>query len=389
MLRNLLSISREISKSLVKQQQQLVRVQKYCLATSPTLSTEDPFGNARVAKIANNNADLEKKLRVLMLEADVFRQEGKRAPDPATLSDDKWEHLLGLASRSARMKYYSFLWQVEKREENRQAKKEERREANKERLAIVREQLNAEPHIAYGMSHVTMFLRIYDQTIDHWNNNKLIRAMQFSPKIVIDCSYGSFMTPQEASNAAKQFMLCFAENRTDDDPFDLHFCNADMDTHSMKVLHKFIPKMHDPSFPMNVHEGNVTDVFPRDKLVYLTPHCRSDLVTYNPDDIYIIGGMVDKANNEALSLAKAKRQGLRMARFPLDRYLQWKGGSGKSLTINQTLRIMLDLKRTNNDWKSALTVVPKRKIVTDPEELQQLNKAKSIKRLRNLKFTKY
>lgn len=209
--------------------------------------------------------------------------------------------------------------------------------------------------------------------------------MQFSPKIAIDCSYGSYMTPQEASNAAKQFMLCFAENRMDDDPFDLHLCNADMDTYSMKVLQKFIPKMHEPSFPMNVHEGNVTDVFPKEKLVYLTPHCRSDLTTYDPDDIYIIGGMVDKANNEALSLAKAKRMGLRMARFPLDRYLQWKSGSGKSLTINQTLRIMLDFKRTG-DWRSALNIVPKRKIVTDPEELQQMNKAKSLKRLRSMKF---
>lgn len=354
-------------------------------AAIPVPPHDAPFSDDRVAKITQNNAELSKKLKVLMLEAEVFRQEGKRAPDPALLSDDKWEHLLTLASRSARMKYYSFLWQCEKREESRQIKKEERREANIERLAIVRDQLKSEPHIAYGMNHTTMFLRIYDQTIDHWNNNKLVRAMQFSPKIAIDCSYGEFMTPQEASNAAKQFMLCFAENRQDDDPFDLHLCNADMDTYSMKVLHKFIPKMHEPAFPMNVHAGNVTDVFPREKLVYLTPHCRTDLATYDEDDVYVIGGMVDKANNEALSLAKAKRMGLRMARFPLDRYLQWKSGSGKSLTINQTLRIMLDFKRTG-DWHSALSVVPKRKIVTDPEELQRMNKAKSYKRLKSQKF---
>lgn len=380
MFKSLLNITREISRNLSKTQ---IPFQKFCQTAAA--APDAPFSDDRVAKITHNNAELTRKLKVLMLEAEVLRQEGKRAPDPALLSDDKWEHLLTLGSRSARQKYYSFLWQCEKREESRLLKKETRREANIERLSLIREQQKAEPHISYGMNHCTMFLRIYDQTIDHWNNLKLIRAMQFSPKVVIDCSYGSFMTPQEASNAAKQFMLCFAENRQDDDPFDLHLCNADMDTYSMKQLHKFIPKMHEPSFPMNVHEGNVTEVFPRERLVYLTPHCHSDLVAYDPEDIYIIGGMVDKANNEALSLAKAKRMGLRMARFPLDRYLQWKSGSGKSLTINQTLRIMLDFKRTG-DWRSALSIVPKRKIVTDPEELYQMNKAKSLKRLKSLKF---
>lgn len=380
MFKSLLNITREISRNLSKNP---IPFQKFCQTAAA--APEAPFSDDRVAKITRNNAELTRKLKVLMLEAEVLRQEGKRAPDPALLSDDKWEHLLNLGSRSARQKYYSFLWQCEKREESRLLKKETRREANIERLSLIREQQKAEPHISYGMNQCTMFLRIYDQTIDHWNNLKLIRAMQFSPKVVIDCSYGSFMTPQEASNAAKQFMLCFAENRQDDDPFDLHLCNADMDTYSMKQLHKFIPKMHEPSFPMNVHEGNVTEVFPRERLVYLTPHCHSDLVAYDPEDIYIIGGMVDKANNEALSLAKAKRMGLRMARFPLDRYLQWKSGSGKSLTINQTLRIMLDFKRTG-DWRSALSIVPKRKIVTDPEELYQMNKAKSLKRLKSLKF---
>ncbi|CAD7015478.1 unnamed protein product [Ceratitis capitata] len=63
--------------------------------------------------------------------------------------------------------------------------------------------------------------------------------------------------------------------------------------------------------------------------------------------------MVDTVNNEPLSLAKAKRLGIRMARLPLDRYLQWGSGSGKSLTLNQMVNILLDLK-TTKDWAQAL-----------------------------------
>ncbi|TMW39506.1 hypothetical protein DOY81_015414, partial [Sarcophaga bullata] len=134
---------------------------------------------------------------------------------------------------------------------------------------------------------------IYDSTINNWMNHRLIRAMQFSPKLVLDCSYDDYMTKREAENAAKQLMLCFAENRFHDDPFDLHYCNV---------------------------------------------------------------------NNEPLSLAKAKRLGLRMARLPLDRYLQWGAGSGKSLTLNQMINILLDLK-TTGDWMRSLRHVPRRKVI--------------------------
>lgn len=69
-----------------------------------------------------------------------------------------------------------------------------------------------------------------------------------------------------------------------------------------------------------------------------------------------------QVNNEPLSLAKAKRLGLRMARLPLDQYLQWGAGSGKSLTLNQMINIMLDLKQTG-DWMKALRHVPRRKVI--------------------------
>ena len=81
--------------------------------------------------------------------------------------------------------------------------------------------------------------------------------------------------------------------------------------------------------------------------------------------------MVDKTNNEPLSLAKAKKQGLRMARLPLDRYLSWGAGSGKSLTLNQMVSIMLEMKK-HGDWKKALRFVPRRKI---NDEVEQENRA--------------
>lgn len=50
-----------------------------------------------------------------------------------------------------------------------------------------------------------------------------------------------------------------------------------------------------------------------------------------------------------------------MAKLPLDRYLEWGAGSGKSLTLNQVMSIMLDMK-VSGDWNHALRHVPRRKL---------------------------
>lgn len=82
--------------------------------------------------------------------------------------------------------------------------------------------------------------------------------------------------------------------------------------------------------------------------------------------------MVDKSIQEPLSLAKAKSEGIKMARFPLERYLSWQVGS-KSLTLNQSLSIMLDVKYTGS-WKEALKHVPSRKTDTRNAESQKFLK---------------
>lgn len=61
-----------------------------------------------------------------------------------------------------------------------------------------------------------------------------------------------------------------------------------------------------------------------------------------------------------MSLAKAKKERIKVAKLPLD-HLKWGCGSGKSLTLNQVIGILLDVRHTN-DWMKSLTHVPPRKL---------------------------
>lgn len=167
------------------------------------------------------------------------------------------------------------------------------------------------------------------------------------------------MKPPEAKNTAEQLTTCFSLNRQHAEPFDMHICGADLDSQTMRSLRKFIPTLSEPSFPLEVHTKSIVDVFPADRLVYLTPHCDNDLDEFAPDDIYVIGGIVDKHHCFPVSREKATTLGLRMARLPLDRYFHWSGD--KTLTLDAMLKIMLELKDTR-DWTKALRHVPRRKI---------------------------
>lgn len=82
-------------------------------------------------------------------------------------------------------------------------------------------------------------------------------------------------------------------------------------------------------------------------------------------------------NNEPLSLAKAKRDGLKMAKLPLDRYLEWAPGSKKNLNINHMIPILLDLKLFG-DWTYALRHIPRRKLMETKIQAMQ-NKLKNSK----------
>ena len=228
-----------------------------------------------------------KKLKVLELEVEMLRGEGARVPSRVTPS--MWNDLLSLGSRSQRTKQLSFWWLNERKKENDKKKKLERRERKEEK---VREASEDDGHIRYGFKGSNIFLRIYDQTIDNFHNGKLFRAMMYGQNLVLDCGYDKHMNVKEAQNCAKQLMILFAENRVHSDPFNLHFCNARRDSETILRLHKFIPTLYNPEFPINITEKSYLDLFAKERLVYLTPHCREELVTYSHDDIYIIGEFI-------------------------------------------------------------------------------------------------
>lgn len=246
-------------------------------------SSSKLFDNIDYDSITGGDEEILLKLKRLILEIDLLYESGEQVPSALKL--DHWKTLLQLNSRSSRMKQLKYLFLIEKKKENRIVRKLEERADRLERY----ENLPDNNHINYGLMRNSMFHRIYEKQINSFYNYRLCEAMLFGQDILFDCSYDGHMSLREKSNCAKQLLLMWSYNRVHKDPFNITFCNVNKEEVVFKCLSKTLPTMDEPNFPFNYTNKSYLELYPREKLVYLTPHCNEQLLKYNHDDVYIIG----------------------------------------------------------------------------------------------------
>lgn len=127
------------------------------------------------------------------------------------------------------------------------------------------------------------------------------------------------------------------------------------------MLEKFMPNIREKKSPMLISEDSFATIHPREKLLYLSPDSENELLHYDPEDIYVLGAMVDKSTSLPLSLTRARTLGIRHARLPIDNYVKFKVGSHKRLMINNVVEILQTWKQTK-DWNKAFQKIPDIKI---------------------------
>ncbi|NXY51334.1 TM10C methyltransferase, partial [Ceuthmochares aereus] len=278
---------------------------------------------------------------------DMWRLAGRLVPE--NLSEEQLQTFIECPTKSAKKKYLKFLHLKELKKKSDKRRMEEKR---KRRLEAQEEAPKTDE--AKRNSHICLWTNSMDKAY----NWRAAQSMIFGQPLVFDMSYEKDMSVQEVANTVRQLVFSEGCNRRSVDPFHIHFCNFKENS----LYHKEFIKHYKESWGkllITVTDQCYTDVFPKDKLIYLTADSPKVMKTFNHDKIYIVGSMVDKSIKTGVSLARAKRLGLETAALPLEQYLLWNTGA-KNLTLDQMMHILLTLKDTG-DWKKALEFVPKRK----------------------------
>ncbi|NXF68618.1 TM10C methyltransferase, partial [Ciccaba nigrolineata] len=345
MKKDLLPLSRTLSLSLcLKQDNSCNPEEKLDLdAWKKVMKSELP-------EVVGETVSEHKELSTLAAAretVEMWRLAGRLVPE--NITEEQLKTFVECSSKSAQKKYLKFLHVRELYKKNDKRKMDEKRERRLETKEQASEADEAKRN---------SFICLWASCMDRAYSWRAAQSMIFGQPLVFDMSYEKDMSAREVANAVRQMVFSEGCNRRSADPFHIHFCNFKEDS----LYHKEFIKHYREAWGkllITVTDQCYTEVFPKDKLIYLTADSPKVMKTFDHDKIYIVGSIVDKSIKTGVSLARAKRLGLETAALPLEKYLLWNIGA-KNLTLDQMMHILLTLKDTG-DWRKALEFVPKRK----------------------------
>jgi len=331
--------------------------------------TEEMFEEAFGDKEEEEKMEIRKSLDEFLMNHEMERQNGQYCSRTISVKE-----LVEIGNLNRRSQFLSYIEYMSKKEQRKISSFTKRRKSqfyedyHKEQR---KEEEANEKHIFYGLGANTIHLRMNDKTVDRMGNWNAIREFhEWGQPLVIDLSFTTLY--RQKAEYVKSFFQqeipnSYHNNRSAETPFQLHLTGVS--EQSREKVKKIIPLAGELECCFNLTDKHATDIFDPERMVYLSPDSRNDLKEIDPDDIYIIGGMVDKHDRQPLTLSRAKRQGIRHARFPMKRILEIKA----DLNVETCVAILCDMK-AHQDWFYAFRWVPARyfgnrvkNLTTNPE----------------------
>jgi len=176
----------------------------------------------------------------------------------------------------------------------------------------------------------------------------LNHAFEFGrPRVVLNCSFTESMAEREVVSLAKQIQMTYTYIRNSGSKVQLHLTSYGTTNKVARSLEAQGMK----SWKTHTHEKTFWDLFQSeaDRVVVLTPDAEEDLEEVSEDEIYVIGGIVDRSVNKLQSLQQAESMGApRCRKLPIKRF----GPSGccPVLNIDCVVRIICEWIQKNGDW---------------------------------------
>ncbi|XP_061619636.1 tRNA methyltransferase 10 homolog B [Phyllopteryx taeniolatus] len=184
---------------------------------------------------------------------------------------------------------------------------------------------------------------------------RLAEARSSGLKVCVDLGMSHRMSDKETSRLAAQLRRLYGANKRASKPFHLFLTSFREDSRLLAECVRMNAGFLD--YAMERTERSCLDLFPPERVVYLSPDAEEALERVDRDDVYVLGGLVDESVQKTLSLSRAKELGVRVARLPIDEHMQkmpnGKNFHSKILAINQVLDIMLTVSHTGS-WTHAL-----------------------------------
>lgn len=169
----------------------------------------------------------------------------------------------------------------------------------------------------------TYLKRVNNTEIRRFHRSKVLTSiLTDEPSVVFDFRFTSMHTRIEhIKSLYRQYINILSANRTSEFPFQIHFCNYDPKTEFHERYGKFLE--YDSNLIFETQK-NYLDIFPKNKLVYLSRDAKFKMTRYDPDKVYIIGSIIDVGDDrfKYCSYSQAKKDGIKCERLPIDDHVK-------------------------------------------------------------------
>lgn len=305
------------------------------------------------------NEDDENTIRDILYSYELLKFETGFVP--STLTVENMELLLQL-SHNKREKTFNLLLNRELNREKRRNKPpqpyperhphlEVERAAGRQQIMGVRfDDTTGAP--LYGEWLNSHFLRLRKSELQHSFENNLITGYMFGPKLVIDCDYE--LSIIETRKIVWDIFYAIKAVSKQTFPFNIMLTGPFSEACKKTMKQTMIS--NDPELGYlgaQMIEQNFMDLFPKDDIIYLSPYAPNALKKYDPEKVYVLGGLPDVMStlDRAGSFPKCKSLGIKAYRLPLDYYFVFK--KSKKLSLRECVTI-LDHLKDNQDIGAAL-----------------------------------
>lgn len=207
-------------------------------------------------------------------------------------------------------------------------------------------------------------------------------------KICFDLSYDEFMSEREIKSLSIQLSYCYSLNKKNKNKISYYFTNISNKLRNIlnqRHAERWSVHYYDKPFYLVEELINLNKEF-----VYLSPNAEEELEDVNENQIYIIGGLVDRTIDTNRSLSRVeyiqkneinKNDEIKIEenkinddthnsiklitrKLPLKKYLN--NLKNTVLNINTVVEILscyMDMEKDQKNWKKAIeTAIPKRKL---------------------------
>ncbi|KAH7649075.1 hypothetical protein FG379_001664 [Cryptosporidium bovis] len=215
---------------------------------------------------------------------------------------------------------------------------------------------SGKPHICFNLS--------FENKMTEKEANSLIRQISLGNSFMLR-SLKIFEISNPGLDAMKTLLDISPNAKTSKSYYDKFGWKGWINFHISSIkpddyFHKIgVQKYSMNKWLMELHEKPFWEVFPLGKIVVLSPDSTEELEEFEPDKVYVIGGLVDRTVTKNESLNQALEKKCICKRLPVKSLISDRANC--ILNVNTVVEILVN-KYHNNDWKTAISqALPTRK----------------------------